>query len=75
MGQSAGASLVGCLVTSPRAAGLFHRAIAQSTGCTGTSRIGASLTTLVEAEAEGVQMAAATGAPSLAAYDRHYGID
>jgi para-nitrobenzyl esterase len=67
MGESAGASLVACLVTSPRAAGLFHRAIAQSTGCTGTSRIGASLTTLAAAEAEGVKTAAAMGASSLAA--------
>src|SRR5688572_1801277 len=67
MGESAGASLVACLVASPRAAGLFHRAIAQSTGCTGTSRIGAPLTTLAGAEAEGVKMAAAMGAPSLAA--------
>ena len=67
MGESAGASLVACLVTSPRAAGLFHRAIAQSTGCTGTSRIGAALTTLADAEAEGAKMAAALGAPSLAA--------
>jgi para-nitrobenzyl esterase len=67
MGESAGASLVACLVTSPRAAGLFHRAIAQSTGCTGTSRIGATLTALAEAEAEGMKLASAMGAPSLAA--------
>jgi len=33
-------------MTSPRAKGLFIRAIAESTGCTGTSRIGAPLTTL-----------------------------
>jgi para-nitrobenzyl esterase len=66
MGESAGASLVACLVTSPRAAGLFHRAIAQSTGCTGTSRIGATLTALADAEAEGVKLASAMGASSLA---------
>jgi len=66
MGESAGASLVGCLVTSPRAKGLFHRAIAQSTGCTGTSRIGTPLTTLAEAEREGEKSAAAMGAKSLA---------
>jgi para-nitrobenzyl esterase len=66
MGESAGASLVACLVTSPRARGLFHRAIAQSTGCTGTSRIGNALTTLAEAEAQGRQQAADLGAPSLA---------
>src|SRR5688572_6689168 len=67
MGESAGASLVACLVTSPRARGLFHRAIAQSTGCTGTSRIGNALTTLAEAEEQGRQQAATLGAPSLAA--------
>jgi para-nitrobenzyl esterase len=67
MGESAGASLVACLVASPRAAGLFHRAIAQSTGCTGTSRIGLPLTTLAEAEAEGVKLASAMGASSLEA--------
>ena len=67
MGESAGASLVACLVTSPRAAGLFHRAIAQSTGCTGTSRIGLPLTTLQEAEAEGARRALDMGASSLTA--------
>ena len=67
MGESAGASLVACLVTSPRAAGLFHRVIAQSTGCTGTSRIGLPLTTLAEAEAQGAKLAQDMGAPSLAA--------
>ncbi len=67
MGESAGASLVACLVTSPEAKGLFHRAIAQSTGCTGTSRIGAPLTTLAEAETQGTALAAKMGAPTLAA--------
>ena len=67
MGESAGASLVACLVTSPRAAGLFHRAIAQSTGCTGTSRIGLPLTTLAEAEAQGARRALEMGASSLTA--------
>jgi para-nitrobenzyl esterase len=67
MGESAGASLVSCLVTSPRAAGLYHRAIAQSTGCTGTSRIGLPLTTLEEAEAQGAKLALGMGASSLAA--------
>src|SRR5688572_18972708 len=67
MGESAGASLVSCLTTSPRAKGLFHRAIAQSTGCTGTSRIGSPLTTLAEAEREGQKQAVAMGATSLAA--------
>ena len=65
MGESAGASLVACLVASPRAPGLFHRAIAQSTGCTGTSRIGLPLTTLADAEAEGTKLASAMGASSL----------
>jgi para-nitrobenzyl esterase len=54
-------------VTSPRAAGLYHRAIAQSTGCTGTSRIGLPLTTLREAEGQGAKLALAMGASSLAA--------
>lgn len=67
MGESAGASLVACLITSPRAAGLFHRVIAQSTGCTGTSRIGLPLTTLAEADAQGGQLARNMGAPSLEA--------
>jgi para-nitrobenzyl esterase len=67
MGESAGASLVSCLVASPAAKGLFHRAIAQSTGCTGTSRIGSPLTTLAEAEQEGQKTAASLGAKTLAA--------
>lgn len=66
MGESAGASLIGCLVTSPRARGLFHRAIAQSTGCTGSAQIGMPLMTLAEAEREGQKLAAAMQAPSLA---------
>ncbi len=66
MGESAGASLVSCLVASPAAKGLFHRAIAQSTGCTGTSRIGAPLTTLAQAEQEGQKTAASLGAKTLA---------
>jgi para-nitrobenzyl esterase len=65
MGESAGASLVACTITSPRAKGLFHRAIAQSTGCTGTSRIGSPLTTLHEAEEQGLRLATSMGAPSL----------
>jgi para-nitrobenzyl esterase len=67
MGESAGASLVSCLVASPRGKGLFHRAIAQSTGCTGTSRIGLPLMSLAEAEAAGSKAAGAIGASSLAA--------
>jgi para-nitrobenzyl esterase len=66
MGESAGASLVSCLVASPVAKGLFQRAIAQSTGCTGTSRIGSPLTTLAEAEQEGQRLATSMGASTLA---------
>ena len=66
MGESAGASLVACLVVSPRAKGLFQRAIAESTGCTGTSRIGLPMMTLAEAEGAGTKAARALGAESLA---------
>lgn len=66
MGESAGASLVSCLVAAPSGKGLFHRAIAQSTGCTGTSRIGSPLTTLAQAEQDGQKQAAALGAKTLA---------
>ncbi|MDQ3292631.1 MAG: carboxylesterase family protein, partial [Bacteroidota bacterium] len=50
-GQSAGASSVVCLVASPLAKNLFHKAIAQSGG--GYTRI---TTTLSQAEEEGVKL-------------------
>jgi para-nitrobenzyl esterase len=56
-GQSAGATDIGVLMTSPLAKGLFHRAIAQS----GT--VNSSPRTLNEAHADGLKFAAALGAP------------
>jgi len=60
-GQSAGARSVTALMLSPRARGLFHRAIAQS----GVQLDGAAATR-AEAEARGVAFAQAAGARSLA---------
>src|SRR5262249_26990281 len=50
-GQSAGATDVGVLMTSPLAKGLFHRAIAQSGTINGSPR------TLEQAEADGQNVA------------------
>jgi para-nitrobenzyl esterase len=61
-GQSAGASAVRNLLVSPLAAGLFHRAIAES----GVSLTGAPPRTLVDAERDGVRFAEAKGATTLA---------
>ena len=61
-GQSAGAASVHALVASPLAAGLFHRAIAESGGM--TTRAGLSL---AEAETAGVAFAEKLGAADLAA--------
>ncbi len=68
-GQSAGAISVYLLTASPLAAGLFHRAIVQS-GPGGLASFGLSSTRtmavpLAEAEARGVELAAARGAASL----------
>lgn len=65
-GESAGSAAVNALMASPRARGLFHRAIAES----GTifSRAGRPLLTRAEAEAHGSSFAQATfGTPSLTA--------
>jgi len=59
-GQSAGAIDVVGLLTSPPAAGLFHRAIAQS----GAWLIGLPTPTLAEGEQAGVRTAAKLGAPA-----------
>jgi para-nitrobenzyl esterase len=64
MGESAGASLVGCLVGSPIAKGLFHRAIAESASCGGT-RI-APIQTLAQGEEAGKAVAAKLNALTLA---------
>jgi para-nitrobenzyl esterase len=57
-GQSAGAFDIVALLTSPRAGGLFHRAIAES----GALPLGSSTATLAEAEQVGVRVAAQLGA-------------
>ncbi|MFO7302237.1 MAG: carboxylesterase family protein [Acidobacteriota bacterium] len=62
-GQSAGAAAVHSITASPLAAGLFHRAIAQSGSSLNTFGPGRPL---AELEAEGARFAAAKGAPSLA---------
>jgi para-nitrobenzyl esterase len=63
-GESAGANLTGALVASPRAKGLFHRAIAQSGGFMG---LGLARTgTLARAEEAGVKAFADAGIKSIA---------
>lgn len=58
-GQSAGALDIVALMASPRAGGLFHRAIAES----GALPPGSHTATLAEAEQAGVRLAAQLGAP------------
>jgi len=60
-GQSAGAMSVSCLVASPQARGLFHRAIAES----GAS-FARSMMTLDQAEKAGVETATSLGAATIA---------
>ncbi|MEZ4699025.1 MAG: carboxylesterase family protein [Rhodothermales bacterium] len=60
-GQSAGAASIHYLTASPTAAGLFHRAIAQS-----GSRVGGSLRLRADGEASGAAFAEARGAKTLA---------
>lgn len=64
-GQSAGAMAVSLLMASPRAAGLFHRAIAQSGGMFEPTQIAPSFL-LSNAERDGVAYASSVGASSLA---------
>jgi para-nitrobenzyl esterase len=63
-GESAGANLVAALVASPRAEGLFHRAIAQSGGFMGLSM--ARTGTLARAEDAGAKALADAGIASIA---------
>jgi para-nitrobenzyl esterase len=63
-GESAGANLVAALVASPRAKGLFHRAIAQSGGFMGLGM--ARTGTLARAEEAGAKAFADAGMASLA---------
>lgn len=63
-GESAGAIMVGALVGSPQAKGLFHRAIAQSGGWMGLTM--ARMRTLAEAEANGAQAMEALGVKTIA---------
>lgn len=66
-GQSVGASSVCCLMASPLARGLFHRAIGQSGASVATAgRIGGgSLPSLEQAERRGLAFAKTLGAASL----------
>jgi para-nitrobenzyl esterase len=63
-GESAGANLTGALVASPRAKGLFQRAIAQSGGYMGMAM--ARTGTLARAEEVGVKAMADAGIASIA---------
>jgi para-nitrobenzyl esterase len=65
-GQSAGAMSVSILMASPRAKGLFHRAIGQSGGFFEPVQIAPSYL-LANAERDGEAFAKSLGAPSLAA--------
>ncbi len=68
-GQSAGAMSVSILMASPRAKGLFHRAIGQSGGFFEPVQIAPSHL-LASAERDGEAFARSVGAPSLAALRR-----
>jgi para-nitrobenzyl esterase len=63
-GESAGANLTGALVASPRAEGLFQRAIAQSGGFMGMAM--ARTGTLARAESTGAKALADAGIASIA---------
>jgi len=63
-GESAGAGMVANLVASPKAKGLFHRAIGESSAWSTASV--SKLPTLAEAEQAGVKIAESVGAKSLA---------
>ena len=62
-GESAGSFAVSALMASPRAAGLFHRAIGQSGGHFGASALG--LASLAQAEARGRAFGDSLDAPSI----------
>jgi len=63
-GESAGAIMVGALVASPPAKGLFHRAIAESGGWMGLTM--GRMRSSVDAEASGAKAVEAMGVKSLA---------
>src|SRR5512143_3780780 len=63
-GESAGAIMVGALVGSPQAKGLFHRAIAESGGWMGLTM--AKMRQGTDAEAAGVKAVEALGVKTLA---------
>jgi len=63
-GESAGAIMVGALVGSPQAKGLFNRAIAQSGGWMGLTM--AKMRTSADAEAAGAKAVEAMGVQSIA---------
>src|SRR6516164_3950986 len=63
-GESAGAIMVGALVGSPQAKGLFHRAIAQSGGWMGLTM--GKMRTSADAEANGVKAMQTLGVSTIA---------
>ena len=63
-GQSAGSMSVHCLVASPLAKGLFHRAIAES-GCAMLPTSGINTTSLSAGEAQGIMYAQDLGAKTI----------
>jgi para-nitrobenzyl esterase len=63
-GESAGANMVGALVGSPHAKGLFHRAIAESGGYMGLTM--AKMRTSAQAQETGAKAVAALGVKSIA---------
>lgn len=69
-GESAGATAVSMLAASPRAAGLFHRAISESGGAFGAPRVGEeggqTTPTLATAEKRGAALLAKLGVTSIA---------
>src|SRR5262245_65848961 len=67
-GESAGAMMIGALVGSPQAKGLFHRAIAQSGGWMGLTM--GRMTASAQAEANGAKAMAALGGKSIAELPR-----
>ena len=65
-GESAGAIMVGALVGSPQAKGLFHRAIAESGGWMGLTM--ARMTTSAQAQENGAKAMAALGVKTIAEF-------
>lgn len=63
-GESAGANMVGALVGSPQAKGLFHRAIAESGGYMGLTM--AKMRTSAQAQESGAKAMAALGVKTIA---------